>query len=63
MRFKLFLLLWLISFHSMAEQKFSVAIDIGHSKARVGAMSARGVGEFYFNRDIAQKLLITLKKI
>ncbi|MCK5727664.1 MAG: N-acetylmuramoyl-L-alanine amidase [Methylococcales bacterium] len=61
MRFKLFLLLCLISFHSMAEKKFSVAIDIGHSKARVGAMSARGVGEFYFNRDIAQKLLIKLK--
>ena len=62
MRFKLFLLLCLISFHSIADQNFKVAIDIGHSKNRVGAISSRGIGEFYFNREIAQKLLIKLKE-
>ena len=34
-----------------------VAIDIGHSEAAQGAISSRGIGEFFFNRDIAQFLL------
>jgi len=33
--------------------EFVVAIDIGHSPARPGAVSARGVPEFRFNRDLA----------
>jgi len=35
---------------------FTVAIDIGHSIKHPGAISARGRGEFYFNRDIARQL-------
>ncbi|MCK4494689.1 MAG: N-acetylmuramoyl-L-alanine amidase [Methylococcales bacterium] len=61
MRFKLFLLLWSISFPSIADKTFKVAIDIGHSKERVGAISSRGIGEFYFNRKISKKLLKKLK--
>ena len=30
-----------------------IALDIGHSSARPGTTSARGRGEFYFNRDLA----------
>jgi len=33
-----------------------IAIDIGHSVNKVGATSARGVGEFFFNQRIAKKL-------
>ncbi|MGV6809710.1 MAG: N-acetylmuramoyl-L-alanine amidase family protein [bacterium] len=33
-----------------------IAIDIGHSVKKVGATSARGVGEFFFNQRIAKKL-------
>lgn len=33
-----------------------IAIDIGHSVQKVGATSARGVGEFFFNQRIAKKL-------
>jgi N-acetylmuramoyl-L-alanine amidase len=32
---------------------FVVAIDIGHSRIRPGATSARGVGEFHFNKELA----------
>jgi N-acetylmuramoyl-L-alanine amidase len=35
----------------------SVAIDIGHSKSAPGAISSRGIGEFFFNRNIAHRLL------
>ena len=34
-----------------------VAVDIGHTLAAHGATSARGRGEFYFNRDLAQALV------
>ena len=34
-----------------------VAIDIGHSESRPGAISARGAGEYTFNRNIARRLL------
>lgn len=33
-----------------------IAIDIGHSVKKVGATSARGVGEFFFNQRLAKKL-------
>lgn len=32
---------------------FTIALDIGHSLARPGATSARGVPEFHFNRALA----------
>jgi N-acetylmuramoyl-L-alanine amidase len=32
---------------------FVIAIDIGHSRAKPGAISSRGVGEFHFNKDLA----------
>jgi N-acetylmuramoyl-L-alanine amidase len=41
---------------------FRVAIDIGHSPASPGAVSARGVPEYRFNRTIAQMLLARLQK-
>jgi N-acetylmuramoyl-L-alanine amidase len=31
----------------------NIAIDVGHSRSRPGAMSARGVPEFQFNLDLA----------
>ena len=31
----------------------TVAVDVGHTLAAVGAISARGRGEFDFNRDLA----------
>jgi N-acetylmuramoyl-L-alanine amidase len=40
---------------------FVLAIDVGHSRTRPGATSARGVGEFYFNRDLARQLLAALR--
>lgn len=36
---------------------FVIAIDIGHSTGRPGAVSARGDGEFRFNRGLATLLL------
>ncbi len=39
-----------------------VALDVGHSKKSQGAISARGRGEFYFNRDttlVIRKVLET----
>ncbi len=33
-----------------------IALDIGHSPRRPGAISARGVNEYEFNRQIAQRL-------
>lgn len=39
-----------------------VAIDIGHTKATPGAISATGVGEFFFNETIARKLLQRLRE-
>ncbi len=34
----------------------TIALDIGHSIKKPGAISARGRGEFFFNRDIARRL-------
>ncbi|NTW72691.1 MAG: N-acetylmuramoyl-L-alanine amidase [Eubacteriaceae bacterium] len=33
-----------------------IAIDAGHSKAHVGAVSARGIGEYFYNHEIARLL-------
>ena len=40
----------------LAQANFIIAIDIGHTKERPGAISARGIGEFYFNQNIAKLL-------
>jgi N-acetylmuramoyl-L-alanine amidase len=48
---------------SRAERKVCVvAIDIGHSESDQGAVSSRGVGEFMFNRNIANLLLEKIRK-
>lgn len=39
-----------------ANNKFTIAIDVGHTKARHGATSSRGIGEYQFNREIAEVL-------
>lgn len=40
-----------------AKENFIIAIDIGHSKNKSGAVSARGTEEYHFNRSIAIMLL------
>ncbi|NMG37087.1 N-acetylmuramoyl-L-alanine amidase [Azoarcus sp. TTM-91] len=39
-----------------------VAIDFGHTLAAHGATSARGRGEFYFNRDLGEALAAALRE-
>ena len=41
---------------------FKVAIDIGHTRTSPGAISARGVPEYLFNKNIGTLLYITLLK-
>lgn len=41
--------------------KFPVAIDIGHDRARPGALSARGVPEFQFNLALAREVMAVLR--
>jgi len=55
--FGLALALWVtaIPLHG-ACQRFPVALDIGHSLSRPGAISARGRPEFAFNRELASRL-------
>lgn len=38
---------------NLPQNKFILAIDVGHTKEKHGATSARGIGEFYFNQNIA----------
>jgi N-acetylmuramoyl-L-alanine amidase len=45
-----------------SELKPRIALDIGHTIRHPGAYSARGVGEYYFNKAIAEALLRSLKK-
>ena len=51
-----------ISMSAGSELKPRVALDIGHSIKRPGAYSARGVGEYHFNKTIAVALLRSLNK-
>jgi N-acetylmuramoyl-L-alanine amidase len=44
------------------QEKLKIAIDIGHSPNRPGAISARGVSEYSFNKQIAELLLQNLKQ-
>ena len=58
---------WLFFWVSVAtsagsDLKPRVALDIGHSVKRPGAYSARGAGEYYFNRRIAEALFRSLKE-
>lgn len=63
------ILLLVILFPSMSwagdsclKSKFILAIDIGHSLSRGGAISARGVAEYSYNRKFAEMLLSRLLK-
>lgn len=40
--------------------EFSVAIDVGHDRARPGALSVRGVAEFEFNLALAREVVAVL---
>lgn len=44
-----------------AAPNFIAAIDIGHSKARGGAVSARGISEYQFNRRLGGELFEALQ--
>jgi N-acetylmuramoyl-L-alanine amidase len=50
--------LWLTAFTlcpvAVSAKDFVVAIDKGHSAEQPGAISARGVGEYFFNKRIAE---------
>jgi N-acetylmuramoyl-L-alanine amidase len=57
------LLLGLLGFTNTTLAKdFRVAIDIGHSASSPGAISARGVPEYNFNRNMARLLLLRLQQ-
>jgi N-acetylmuramoyl-L-alanine amidase len=51
-----FLISYSSSLYADTHQAAVIAIDIGHSAKKSGASSARGIGEFQFNQQIAQKL-------
>lgn len=42
-------------------RNFAVAVDIGHSKAQGGAVSARGISEYQFNRRLGGELIDLLR--
>jgi N-acetylmuramoyl-L-alanine amidase len=44
-----------------APEEFVVALDVGHDRARGGALSARGVPEFAFNLMLARTVLAMLR--
>ena len=53
--FILILLIFSNVFHPCVWAKdFLVAIDTGHSRNQPGAISARGIGEYFFNKRIAE---------
>jgi N-acetylmuramoyl-L-alanine amidase len=57
------LLLWVaVATSAGSDPTHRIALDIGHSIKHPGADSARGVGEYYFNRAIAAALFRSLKK-
>lgn len=41
---------------------YSVAVDVGHTRAAPGAVSARGRDEFEFNRDLAEQVADALRE-
>ena len=58
--------LWIPAFAGMtlalAAASKEVALDVGHSIATQGAISARGVPEFEYNRALARKVAAALEK-
>ena len=48
------------SAHACEPEEFVVAVDVGHDRARPGAVSARGVPEFEFNLVLAREVVATL---
>ena len=57
-------LLWLAVYAAYAAgcQDFTVALDSGHQARAPGATSARGRGEFFFNRDLAHQIRHELQR-
>lgn len=58
---------WLVFCMALAtvagsELKPRIALDIGHSVEHPGAYSARGAGEYHFNKAIAEALFRSLRK-
>lgn len=47
--------------HACEPSAFVVAVDVGHTHQAPGAISARGVPEFEFNRILAHQVVATLK--
>ncbi|MFM9968960.1 MAG: N-acetylmuramoyl-L-alanine amidase [Burkholderiales bacterium] len=39
-----------------------IAVDVGHIKSQPGAISARGIPEHWFNRDLALQIVANLQK-
>ncbi len=50
------------SFAENHKTKPVVAVDIGHTKTKPGAVSATGIGEYFFNETIGRKLTQRLKE-
>ncbi len=51
-----------VCYAGSANRPFIVYIDIGHTKSRPGATSARGTGEYYFNERIGKALYEELSR-
>ncbi|MDP9099715.1 MAG: N-acetylmuramoyl-L-alanine amidase [Verrucomicrobiota bacterium] len=58
----LFILAFAFSAELAAGETYVVAIDVGHTKASPGAISASGRPEYEFNREIARQLEERLKE-
>jgi N-acetylmuramoyl-L-alanine amidase len=52
----------LCSLSLSANESAVIAIDIGHTLEQAGATSARGISEFHFNKNIAEKLHAQLQQ-
>lgn len=51
------LVLSLLAWDSVSAGQFLVAVDTGHSKSEMGAISSTGIGEYHFNEAIVSLLL------
>lgn len=55
--------LWPVTAQAACSKKtFRLAIDIGHDTVNYGAKSARGEGEYWFNKRLAYRLLASAKR-
>jgi N-acetylmuramoyl-L-alanine amidase len=50
------------AFHTAEARDFLVAVDIGHTPKSAGAMSARGVMEYEFNKRMARLITADLRR-